>query len=271
MEKKCSVAENAARYTLEEMKRDVLAILDGEGDFAEKKWEMLARIERMKEQLEAAPVEKLIVECAVSDVDAGACKARFWEKGRILADGGCILRAVEPRDREEFLRVRESYAVIDIASDDGAMRRLLWSEHNSPRALMCSIDRNGDYVGYCGIRDISQQLWELVIELLPEQTHRGIGCAALTALLRAIEERLGETKFRVRIEPTNTVSQSFFEKLGAKPNGVSAFWLTDEESIARCEEENLAQLDDTLRAVASRFAVPPRKLLTHVLEYTLRL
>lgn len=134
---------------------------------------------------------------------------------------------------------------------------------------MLSIVKDGEYVGYCGIKDLSKEQWEIAIELLPEWTHHGIGSAAIPAMLDALKERLSADTFRVRIEPTNLASQGLFEKLGAKPNGISKYILQSEEEIQQCEETNLNLIDDTLITVAKKFEVEPCKLLSHVLEYTL--
>ena len=61
-----------------------------------------------------------------------------------------------------------------------------------------------------------------------------------------------------------------FEKLGAVPHGIAEYILHEEKDIARCEEENLEEIDDNLVQVAAKFGVEPRKLLSHVLEYELK-
>ena len=65
-------------------------------------------------------------------------------------------------------------------------------------------------------------------------------------------------------------SRRLFEKLGAVPYGIAEYLLHKEEDIIRCEEENLSKIDDRLIQPAEKFAVEPRKLLSHVLEYELR-
>ncbi len=45
--------------------------------------------------------------------------------------------------------------------------------------------------------------------------------------------------------------------------------LHEEEDIRMCEEENLQEIDEKLIEVAEKFGVEPRKLLSHVLEYSL--
>ena len=86
-------------------------------------------------------------------------------------------------------------------------------------------------------------------------------------MLSEIRQRLAVCEFRIRIDPGNTASQKLFEKLGAVPNGISEFLLHGEDELARCEEENLQYLDDNMVALAEKFGVEPRKLLSHVLEY----
>ena len=58
-------------------------------------------------------------------------------------------------------------------------------------------------------------------------------------------------------------------KIGAVPNGLSTFWLYDEELIRECEENNMHLIDEQICKVAEKFEVEPRCLLSHVLEYKL--
>ena len=76
-------------------------------------------------------------------------------------------------------------------------------------------------------------------------------------------------EFRVRIDPGNQSSQKLFERLGAVPNGISSLFLQEEELQQKCEEENLHLIDEDVIALAQKFNVEPRKLLSHVLEYKL--
>ncbi len=78
------------------------------------------------------------------------------------------------------------------------------------------------------------------------------------------------TEFRVRIDPGNKASQKMFEKLGATPNGVSEFLIHEQKALEKLEEDNLHLIDDDTVALAAKFNVEPRMLLSHILEYTLR-
>ena len=88
-------------------------------------------------------------------------------------------------------------------------------------------------------------------------------------MLDAFSERLQICFFRVRIDPANVASQRLFEKLGAKPNGLSEFLIHGKEWLRQMGEENLTKIDDQLITVARKFNVEPRQLLSHVLEYKL--
>lgn len=266
---KHSVAGNAAKYTLNNIRQDVLDILESEDgrSFDEKKSAILAYLKEAEE----ASLEETLVTCAVSDLDGCKIKSEFWSCGdTIQVSENTVLRPVDAADKAGFLRLKKEYTLIaNSLIEDETYCNLLWKEHDEDKSLSLSVIRGGTYIGYCGIKNLTQKPWEIAIELLPEWTQHGIGHPVLAAMLDSIRARTGETVFRVRIEPTNLASQKLFERLGAVPNGISQFWLKDQEGIDRCEEENIQQIDDTLIEVAEKFGVEPRKLLSHVLEYQL--
>lgn len=201
---------------------------------------------------------------------AKSAKERFREFGDIsCCNGTILLRKVADSDRAAFLRLQQEYSPLRSLLKDDKFCSDIWGKHNDDSALMLSIEKDREYIGYCGIKDISGECREIAIELLPEWTHQGIGTAAITAMLDALNTRLGIADFRVRIDPANIESQGLFEKLGAKPKGISEFILHNEDEIRQCEEENLHLIDEKLIAIAQKFGVEPRKLLSHVLEYTL--
>ena len=148
---------------------------------------------------------------------------------------------------------------------------MLWEEHIASKRLTLSIHSDGSYIGYCGINNLLQEPWEIGIELRPEWTRRGIGYRAVSAMLKEIQTRLGVHVFCVRIEPRNLASQRLFEKLGAVPDGLTVGWTANQEIVLQCEEDNLDQIDEELIRLAEKFGVPPRKLLSHVLRYSLEL
>ena len=198
-------------------------------------------------------------------------KDQFWQTGETISAGPqLVLRNVIPSDRDGFIDLQRKNSAFKGMLKEKIYCDLIWDEHTQDSTLVCSIVHEGEYIGYCASKDTTRELWEISIELQPEWTNRGIGRIAITAMLNEIKARLGVDRYRVRIEPTNYPSQRLFEGLGAVPNGISELWIHDQQILEACEEENLHHINDQLVAVADKFGVPPRKLLTHVLEYTLQ-
>lgn len=261
-----SIGENAKRVMAKAVIDEVLHILDSNESSTLTQDEIYACIDRFISE----PSEEKLQRTAADDTTGKDIKERFWDMGNISCGGMLILRNVCESDREGFLRLQREYSSVRSLLRDDEFCTKIWEEHNDNAALMLSISKNEEYIGYCGIKDLSKRPWEIAVELLPEQTHKGIGFAAVSAMLDALKARLGVTQFRVRIDPTNITSQSLFEKLGAKPNGISEFLLHGEKEIRECEELNLHLIDDSLIAVAKKFSVEPKALLSHVLEYSLQ-
>ena len=74
-------------------------------------------------------------------------------------------------------------------------------------------------------------------------------------------------EFSSRVDADNLATQKLMEKLGFQPYGLSEFLLHKEEDQLAAEEEYKDRLDERYMALAEKFHVEPRKLLSHVLEY----
>lgn len=261
-----TVTDNVKRAMAKAMFDEILRMMDSNERETLSPEEIVAHLNQF---MAAPPAEK--VEKAISDNTVGQeIKNRFWSFGSISCKSGKILlRDVLDSDKDGYLQLQQEYSSLRSLLKDEHYCDKIWRDHADHASLTLSILKDGEYVGYCGIKDLAKDPWEIAIELLPRWTHQGIGSAVISAMLDAIKERLGIVDFRVRIDPTNLASQGLFEKLDARPNGISKFILHSEEEIRQCEEENSHLIDATLIAVADKFQVEPRKLLSHVLEYTL--
>lgn len=178
-----------------------------------------------------------------------------------------MLRPVVESDKALYLEIQgQNFPARSMLKDEES-RNILWEDHTREYALMCSILTEGRYVGYCGINNVKSEKWEIAIELLKENTNKGIGYLAIDGFIKAVKERLGVSEFRIRIDPGNIASQKLFEKIGAVPNGISSIFPTlnyeDDEDIY------LGFINDNTIAVAEKFGVEPKKLLSHFLEYRL--
>lgn len=260
-------AKYAMKSNMETLMQEVFDILDADDgkSFEEKKRAVVSHLREIADP----PLSETLVDLAADDAEGARIKNIFWSSGEIVCAGGITLRQVENRDREGYLQLQRDYSVTKSMLKEEAYCDMLWSEHRGNKALMISIVRDGRCIGYCGIKNTALKPWEIAIELHRDWTGKGIGSIAVAAMLDAIKTRLGVSEFRVRIDPGNIASQKLFEKLGAVPNGISELWLHDSKQIEQCEEENLDCIDDQAIVLAGKFGVEPRKLLSHVLEYSL--
>lgn len=261
-------AEYAVKSTIEETLQEALDILDADDgkSFEEKKEAIIKHLQGHKEPV----LVDALADLAIADKKGQQIKDEFWHTGDVAcSEGGVVLRRADGKDRDGYLELQREYSIMKPMLKEEAYCDMAWNEHVEPKALMLTILKDGTYIGYCGIKNTAQKPWEIAVELLPQWTNQGLGYTAIATMLDAIQKRLGETTFRVRIDPGNRASQKLFEKLGAVPNGISEFLIHDQAALEKCEEDNLQHIDDQLIALAEKFGVEPRKLLSHVLEYTL--
>ena len=263
-----TVRNRAMQKSLDTILKAVLDVLEADdGKSFEEKKALAVNMLRCKED---SLLANRLVDMAVAETDASQLKNTFWSAGEVIhAENGIILRKVKETDREKFLELQRIYSAMKSMLQQEAYCNMVWNKHTEPKSLILSIEKQGSYVGYCGIQDITKKTWEISIELFPDKVHQGIGFTAITAMLNELKERLWVNDFRIRIEPTNYASQRLFEKLGAVPNGISELWIHDKDAIEQLESENYHLIDDHLVAGAKKFSVPPQQLLSHVLEYQL--
>ena len=263
-----SFAEYAVKNTIEDTLQEALDIIEADDgkSWEEKREALLQHLQSRKEPV----LVDALADLAIADKKGQQIKDTFWTEGAVTCEDTSItLRKVDDNDRDGYLELQKEYSIMKGMLKEQAYCDMAWNEHVEPKALMLTILKDDAYVGYCGIKNTAQEPWEIAIELLPHWTHQGIGYQAIAAMMRAIATRLGITEFRVRIDPSNLASQNLFEKLGAEPNGISEFLIHDQEALNKVEEENLHLIDEDLIALANKFSVEPRYLLSHVLEYTL--
>ena len=196
-------------------------------------------------------------------------KSTLLRRGQLLAENDMvILRTISDEDYEDYMKVSYECAIMKSAFKEDAFKKDLWESFLFDTAANFSIfDKvTGEYVGYCGIKNLSAENWELVIELLKKYRHRGYGYHALVVMLNALTELTGKTTYRSRVDSDNYVSQNLMKKLGAKPNGISEMFIYGED-LRKFQEENKDLIDDTLRKLAKEFHVAPIDLIGHVLEF----
>ena len=189
--------------------------------------------------------------------------------GMILAENDDILlRAVSEDQKDYMFRVSCECSFFKHEFENDTYRKYLWEEFIDKNAANYCIYINDtmDFIGYCGIKDLTREIPELAIELLSKYRNHGYGFQALSLLMDQFSVITGEKIFRTRVEVDNYASQSLHRKLGAVPNGLSEFLLHGEDLI-RYQNENQYLIDDNIRKLAVDFGVDPIEILGHVLEY----
>ena len=196
-------------------------------------------------------------------------KSILPQKGIILAgDEKVILKAVSDEDYSDYMEVSYECSVMKSAFKEETFKMDLWESFLEDTAAYYSIfdTVTGQYVGYCGIKNLKAENWELAIELLGKYRHQGYGYHALAAMLNSLTAMTGRKTYRSRVDSDNYASQNLMKKLGAKPNGISEMLIHGEE-LQKFQEENSDLIDDKLRALADEFNVAPLDLIGHVLEF----
>lgn len=265
---KSEITKNVMKNTANMVLQDALDILEADdGKSFDEKRDAVIKLLTQKGDTE---LSRLLSERTVADKTGVEIKTDFCKSGTVIPAGDTVyLRPVESNDRDSFLTIQRASPLVQSMEDKDSFLDLVWREHNEDKCLKLSIIKDGDYIGYCGIKDTTLPIWEIAIELLPAWTRHGIGFVALSTMLNEMESRLGITKYTVRIEPSNLASQKLFEKLGSIPSGIADIWFQEQTTIEKCEEAGLHLIDDNMIEVAKKFHVEPRQLLSHVLEYEL--
>ena len=197
-----TVKNRSMQKSLESILQDALDLLEADDgkSFEEKK---AAVILMLTDKEDALLVNKLM-DIASTEKSASQIRETFWGFGETIElPTEIVLRKVRDVDREGFLALQRYYSPTPAMLAQEAYQNMLWSEHTEQKSLMLSIYKHGGYVGYCGIQDLSKKVWEISIELLPKSTKQGVGYVAISSMLDTMRDRLGKTKYRIRIEPTN--------------------------------------------------------------------
>lgn len=150
-------------------------------------------------------------------------------------------------------------------------RKLRINEITSDEVFFAAAIRKKDnaYIGYVGIKDTTEELWEIAVELLPEYCNNGYGYKTLRLFLKKIAEITENSKmqFRALVEVENIASQKLMRKLGGKLTGIYNYVFHNKDKAKEFEEEHLNEITDHMTELAKELNVEPRKLLSHVLDY----
>lgn len=272
----CNKGENVSMHMQEiaakiERKQllDELELLEkllGDGQEAVTKEEILRVVEEKEKEL----LEEIhYLEKKEEALIGGEYDLSLFDKNILCEDSEIILRKPSDNDLESYYFLKKEYAYMKSAFAKPEFKNELWQEYLSDESLYYTIARKKDnvFIGYCGVKNLNRIIWEIAIEIKSDCCHQGYGYRALKMYLETVANISNRHEFTSRVDTDNIVSQNLMEKLGFQPYGLSEFLLHRKEDQLAAEEEYKDKLDDRYMALAKKFNVEPRKLLSHVLEY----
>lgn len=221
-----------------------------------------------------ACMNRLNIEIELMDMkkEINLDKNNLFDREGILAEDDVIylkkISATEYEGYQELLREDPDYK--KKVKEYPQYMSGLWKDYKDKKKLTCSIMRKEDaaYLGYCGIKNLCADTWEVSIELLKRHISCGYGYRALSLFLDTLKRKTGVTVYRSRVKGNNYICQGLMEKIGALLNGISSFYPCNIPEVQkRMEEEYGNLIDDRAIEIAKKFGVEPKKLLSHVLEY----
>ncbi|MCM1235862.1 MAG: GNAT family N-acetyltransferase [Ruminococcus flavefaciens] len=252
------------KQLLEEL--ELLKKLDSDGKEVVTKEEILRVVEaKEKELLE----EIRYLEKKEEALIGGEYDISLFDENILCEDSEIILRKPIDNDLDPYYFLKKEYAYMKSAFAKPEFKDELWQEYLSDESLYYTIAKKGDniFIGYCGVKNLNRKIWEIAIEIKSAYCHQGYGYRALKMYLETVANISNRHEFSSRVDTDNIASQNLMEKLGFQPYGLSEFLLHREEDKKVAEEEYKDKLDDRYMALAKKFEVEPRKLLSHVLEY----
>lgn len=244
---------------------DILKKLNGEGQKVISKEEILRVIEAKEKEL----LEEInYLEKKEAALLGGVYDLSLFDRNVLCENSDIILRKAIEDDKEPYYQLKREYAYMKSAFSKTEFKDELWQEYLSEESLYYTIAKKEDniFIGYCGVNNLNRKVWEIAIEIKSDYCHQGYGYSALKMYLETVAKISNRHEFASRVDTDNIASQNLMEKLGFQPHGLSEFLLHKEEDKLAVEEYK-DKLDARYMALAKKFKVEPRKLLSHVLEY----
>lgn len=186
-----------------------------------------------------------------------------------VEDDVIFLRPVCTEDYDSYIQcARENSDLGSKFYDNDENCRDFWEDLWKEESFWCGIIRKKDqkFIGYCGIKNTTYNIWEVGLELLIDSRNRGYGYRTINLFLNKISEITTEDQFQCLVEVDNIACQLLMKKMHARLIDIQE-WLFNEEEALEFEEGHLDEIDDHMIELAEYLEVEPRKLLSHVLDY----
>lgn len=200
-------------------------------------------------------------------------KGLLPDKGYELArNNRVILKAISESEHDSYIQVSYECATLKGFYKNENFVQDLWSDFISEKAANYSIYdlQSGNYIGYCGIKDIYAGVWEIVIEIMQQYQHKGYGYSALSLMLKSLGKITGIHEYKSYVEVDNYASQALMKKIGGLADGIKEMFFHGDD-LRLLQDEYEPKIDDNLRAVAYEFGVEPKTLIGCVSKYAIHI
>ena len=196
-------------------------------------------------------------------------KGLLPDKGYELArNNRVILKAISESEHDSYVQVSYECATLKGFYKNEDFVQDLWSDFISDKAANYSIYdlQDGNFIGYCGIKDIYAGVWEIVIEIMQQYEHKGYGYSALSLMLKSLSKITGVTEYKSYVEVDNYASQALMRKIGGVLDGIKEMFFHGDD-LKSLQNEYEDKLDGNIKTVANEFDVEPKRLIGCVLKY----
>lgn len=178
------------------------------------------------------------------------------------------LRGLRSEDKEPYILLQREYWVNKKALDDVGTRDGLWQGLQEEKRIDRVIAMpDGEFCGFCGVKDRYLAIPEIEIEILEKYTGQGIGYTAMMLFLKDLEERTGKTRYLTQVIPDNYPSIKLMQKCGAIPYKVGMHPLLNEEEAEEFADQHAHLMTGESIQLAEIFGVKVEKILSGVLHF----
>ncbi len=178
------------------------------------------------------------------------------------------LRELRPDDKDLYISLQREYWVNKKALDDVKMRNGLWQDLQEEKRINYVIAApDGEFRGFCGVKNKYSDIPEIEIEILEKFTGQGMGYPAMCLLLKELMEKTGKTCFLTKVIPDNYPSIRLMQKCGAVPYRTETHALLTGEEAENFANRHSDLVSGEIVQLAHIFGVEKEELLSSVLLF----
>lgn len=178
------------------------------------------------------------------------------------------LRELQPEDKDLYISLQREYWVNKKTLDDVETQNSLWQDLQEEKRINYVIAApDGEFRGFCGVKNKYSDVPEIEIEILEKFTGQGMGYPAVILLLKELEKKTGKTCYLARVAPDNYPSIKLMQKCGAIPYKIENHVLSIQDELEDFPSQHPELISKEIIQLAKIFGVRKEKLLCSVLNF----